>query len=160
MLIRPYTRDDEAELTELTIAAFGPFFEDSFRPLMGEAIFANQHAAWREAYRSEIPALHDPEHHKHIAIAEADNAITGFVAWNIDPARKNAQISHLAVAIDHRRDHLGTALCEHAFAHMRSLDTEVVTIGTGGDDFHAPARSLYESLGCTKLPVAVYYRQL
>jgi len=80
MHIRPYTRDDETELIKLTIATFGPFFEDSFRPLMGEAIFANQQAAWREDYRNEVPTLDDPEHHKHIAIAEIDDTIAGFVA--------------------------------------------------------------------------------
>ena len=32
---------------------------------------------------------------------------------------------------------------------MTEKDVEVVTIGTGGtDSFHAPARALYESLGC------------
>jgi len=36
----------------------------------------------------------------------------------------------------------------------------VVTIVTGGDPFHAPARALYESLGCIALPDTVYYRRL
>jgi hypothetical protein len=47
-----------------------------------------------------------------------------------------------------------------AFGAMRDLGAEVAVIGTGGDAFHAPARALYESLGCTMLPAAVYYRQL
>jgi hypothetical protein len=32
----------------------------------------------------------------------------------------------------------------------------MVTIGTGGDDFHAPARALYESLGFTAFPNIIY----
>jgi hypothetical protein len=36
----------------------------------------------------------------------------------------------------------------------------VAEIGAGGDPFHAPARALYEKLGCTALPVAFYYRRL
>jgi hypothetical protein len=43
---------------------------------------------------------------------------------------------------------------------MRREGAKMVEIGTGGDPFHATARSLYESLGCTKLPVAVYFREL
>jgi hypothetical protein len=43
---------------------------------------------------------------------------------------------------------------------MRAEHAEYVEIGTGGDDFHAPARAFYESLGCVKLPVAVYFREL
>jgi len=51
-------------------------------------------------------------------------------------------------------------LYECAFGEMRALGAEVVEIGTGADPFHAPARALYERLGCTQLPIAVYYKQL
>ncbi|HEU4422487.1 MAG TPA: GNAT family N-acetyltransferase, partial [Pilimelia sp.] len=95
-----------------------------------------------------------------VAVAEADDAIAGYVAWSVDPARRNGTVTHLAVSAAHRRHHAGTALCEHAFGQMRALGAEVVEIGTGGDPFHAPARALYERLGCTPVPVAFYYRQL
>lgn len=78
----------------------------------------------------------------------------------LDRTRRNGTVVILAVAAEHRRDHLGTALCEHAFGEMRKLGAQVVEIGTGGDAFHAPARALYESLGCVRLPTAAYYRQL
>ncbi|MEW1680292.1 GNAT family N-acetyltransferase [Streptomyces sp. NPDC093594] len=160
MLIRAFTPHDLARLTELTIQTFRPFYEDSFRPLVGEAVFANQHGDWRDDYRKQVPELHAPERHMYVDVAEGDDGIAGYVAWSVDPARRNGTVSHLAVAAEHRRDHVGTALCEHAFARMRSLGAEVVEIGTGGDPFHAPARALYERLGCTALPVAVYYREL
>jgi len=75
-------------------------------------------------------------------------------------ARWWARSSHLAVAANQRRNHVGTALYECAFGEMRALGAEVVEIGTGADPFHAPARALYERLGCTQLPIAVYYKQL
>jgi ribosomal protein S18 acetylase RimI-like enzyme len=160
MLIRSFRPQDTARLIALTIETFGPFYEDQFRPLVGDRIFANQHGGWREDYRREVPALHDPEQHRRVAVAEADDDVAGFVAWSVDPARRNGEITHVAVAAGHRRRHIGVALCEHAFGEMRALGAEVVQIGTGGDPFHAPARALYESLGCTMLPVAVYYRRL
>ncbi|MEV7015693.1 GNAT family N-acetyltransferase [Streptomyces sp. NPDC093991] len=164
MRIRAYTPQDLASLTDLTIETFRPFHEDSFRPLVGEAVFTNQHGDWRDDYRREVPRLHAPERHLYVAVAEADDGdgdgIAGYVAWSVDPDRRNGAVSHLAVAARHRRHQVGTALCEHAFAHMRSLGAEVVEIGTGGDPFHAPARALYERLGCTALPTAVYYREL
>jgi hypothetical protein len=43
---------------------------------------------------------------------------------------------------------------------MRELGAEMVEIRTGGDEFHAPARALYESLGCLQYPTAAYYREL
>lgn len=160
MLIRSYVQADLARLTELTIETFRPFYEDSFRPLVGETIFANQHGNWRDDYRKQVAELHDPAQHKYVAVAGADGEITGYVAWIIDPVRRNGSITILAVAADHRRGNVGTALCEHAFGAMRQEGAEEVEIGTGGDDFHAPARALYESLGCVQLPVAVYYRKL
>lgn len=54
----------------------------------------------------------------------------------------------------------GRQLCEHAMASMKGLGARIVEIGTGGDPFHAPARRLYESLGCAQIPVAVYFKEL
>lgn len=160
MRIRSFVPQDLARLTELTIETFGPYYEDHFRPLVGEVVFANQHGAWREDYHVLVAGLHEPEQHKHVAVAEIDDLTIGYVGWSVDPARKNGTITIVAVADGHRRHHAGTALCEHAFEAMRRAGAEVVEIGTGGDPFHAPARALYDKLGCTPLPVTVYYRQL
>jgi ribosomal protein S18 acetylase RimI-like enzyme len=160
MLIRSFLQPDLPRLIELTIETFRPYYEESFRRVVGETVFANLHGNWRDDYRAQVPELHDPSRHRWVAVAQIDDVIAGYVAWNVDPARKNATITILAVSREHRRHQAGTALCEHAFAHMRTLGAEVVEIGTGGDAFHAPARALYESLGCTMFPVAYYYREL
>lgn len=162
MNIRPYQARDLDALIELTIATFGPYYEDHFRPLVGETIFHHQHGQWADDYRAEVPALHDPAADKHVAVAEtSDGTIVGYVAWTVDPVRRHGDVNIVAVAADYRREHLGTALCERAFADMKEKDVEVVTIGTGGtDSFHAPARALYESLGCVPVHVAYYFKQL
>jgi len=160
MLIRTFEHHDLARLTELAIEVFGPFYEDSFRPVVGEAIFARQHGQWREDYHTLLAAVHAPEHNKYAAVAEIDGVIAGFVGWEIDPSREHGCIRILAVDAHHRRDRLGTKLCEHAFSHMRTHGTVYVEISTGGDHFHAPARALYESLGCIKWPIAGYLREL
>ncbi|MBW1599814.1 GNAT family N-acetyltransferase [Streptomyces sp. JJ38] len=160
MLIRAFVPQDLARLTELTINVFRPFYEDCFRPLVGEEVFARQHGDWRGDYHRQVAELHAPEQHAHVAVAEVAGRVAGYVAWRVDPARRNGELTHLAVAAEHRGRRLGTALCEHAFARLRALGAEVVEIGTGGDPFHAPARALYESLGCTPFPVTVYYRRL
>lgn len=162
MNIRSYHPGDLKALTELTIATFGPFYEKHFRPLAGEVIFHHQHGRWADDYRAQVPTLHDPSAHKHVAVAEtSDGVVAGYVAWRVDPARRHGDIVILAVAPAHRREHLGTALCEYAFGDMTRKGVEVVTIGTGGtDSFHAPARALYESMGCVPVHVAVYFRQL
>ncbi|MEU1217187.1 GNAT family N-acetyltransferase [Streptomyces sp. NPDC005791] len=160
MLIRAFTQQDLAPLTELTIDTFRPFYEDSFRPLMGEAVFAVQHGNWRNDYRKQVAEFHAPERHTYVAVAEADGTIVGYVAWSVAPVHRKGEITILAVSAQHRRHHVGRALCEYAFEEMRALGAGVVEIGTGGDQFHAPARALYEALGCTPLPLTVYFRQL
>jgi ribosomal protein S18 acetylase RimI-like enzyme len=162
MNIRSCHRDDLNALLDLTIATFGPFYEKHFRPWAGEAIFQHQHGRWADDYRAQVPALHDPAAGKHVAVAEtSDGTIAGYVAWTVDLARRHGDVKILAVAQAHRREHIGTALCDHAFSDMKEKNVEVVTIGTGGTDaFHAPARALYESLGCMPWHVAVYFRRL
>ncbi|WP_327670732.1 MULTISPECIES: GNAT family N-acetyltransferase [unclassified Streptomyces] len=160
MRIRAFAHDDVAPLTDLTIETFRPFFEEVFRPLMGEVIFAVQHGNWRDDYRRQVAELHAPERHSYVAVADVAGVIAGYVAWAVDPDRRHGEVVILAVSSEHRRHAVGTALCEHAFEQMRLRGAEIVEIGTGGDPFHAPARALYEQLGCTQNPVAVYFRQL
>jgi hypothetical protein len=80
--IRPYHQRDLNALIELTIETFGPFFENHFRPLAGEAIFQHQHGQWADDYRAQVPALHDPAAGKHVAVAEtSDGAVVGSGAY-------------------------------------------------------------------------------
>jgi hypothetical protein len=55
---------------------------------------------------------------------------------------------------------VASTLCAHVFDDLRRHGIEVVSLGTGGDEFHAPARAFYDSLGMTPLPVVVYYKTL
>jgi ribosomal protein S18 acetylase RimI-like enzyme len=160
MLIRTFTEADLTAVIALAVDVFGPFHEESFRPSVGEVVFANQDAAWRDDYARQIPGLHAPDADRQIVVADAGGAIAGFVAWTVSKAKRHGELTHVAVAAAHRGAGLATALCEHAFGQLRESGAEVVTIGTGGDDFHAPARRLYESLGCTPFPVVTYYRVL
>ncbi|MDA3645071.1 GNAT family N-acetyltransferase [Saccharopolyspora indica] len=156
MDIRPLDPADPPALLDLAVTAFGPFFEDSFRPHVGETVFANRHGDWREDYRRHLAGLHDPDGGKFAAVARADGQVAGFVGWVLQATERHGEIDILAVSPAHRRLGIGAALAEHAMAHLRAAGVEVISIGTGGDDFHAPARALYESLGFTPFPNVSY----
>lgn len=160
MHMRAFEPGDLDRLIQLTIDTFGPFYEDSFRRLMGHRIFEHQHGAWADDYRRTVPELHAPESNKFVVLAEGGDVILGYVAWAVDPARRHGEVDVLAVSANNRGKHIGRELCEFAFAEMRTAGVEVVEIGTGGDDFHAPARALYESLGMHGFPATVYFREL
>ena len=160
MRIRPFHPDDLDGLVDLTIDTFGPFYEQSFRPAVGEVVFRHQHGDWREDYRAEVPGFHAPQENRWVAVAEDDDGLAGYVGWSADPERGRGQVTIVAVRPGRRRSGLGTALCEHAFADLRARGVGIVAIGTGGDAFHAPARALYERLGCTPFPGVYYFREL
>jgi ribosomal protein S18 acetylase RimI-like enzyme len=160
MEIRPFQPDDLPHLIALTIETFGPFYEDSFRSQLGDVVFSHQHGSWREDYRSQVPALHDPDNGRVVAVADSGGSIVGYVAWKVDTARKHGEIDIVAVSADNRRHRTGTSLCEHALANMKAAGVEVVALGTGGDRFHAPARALYEKLGFTSFPGTYYFKAI
>lgn len=160
MDLRPYQPRDLDRLIELTIETFGPFYEQSFRSIVGELVFSNTHGNWREDYHQQVSNLHGPDRGQYVVVAEDAGAIAGYVAWNLNPVRRRGEIDILAVASTHRRLGLGKTLCEHAFADLKGRGVEVVEIGTGGDGFHAAARALYESLGCTPFPAVRYYKEI
>lgn len=161
MQIRPFQSSDMPVLVDLTIEVFGPFFEQSFRSMVPTDVFVHQHGQWADDYRESVPKLHDPNAHKHVVVADAPvREIAGYVAWAIDPERRHGHIDTVAVRQSARGNGVGRAVCEHAMDAMREHSVEVVELGTGGDDFHAPARALYESLGFHLVPVAVYMRSL
>jgi ribosomal protein S18 acetylase RimI-like enzyme len=161
MHIRPFQPSDLPALIDLTIEVFGPFYEQSFRSMVPPEVFSHQHGHWADDYREAVPKLHDPGAHKHVVVAETDTGeIAGYIGWVIDPERRHGEIDTVAVREAARRNGIGSALCEHVMSVMREQGVEVVGLGTGGDDFHAPARALYESLGFHLVPVAVYLRGL
>ncbi|EHR62991.1 GNAT family N-acetyltransferase [Saccharomonospora cyanea] len=156
MDIRPLTPPDLPVLLDLTIDTFEPFHEDSFRPLVGEVVFTNRHGSWREDYRRHLAGLHDPGNGRYAAIAEDSGKILGFVGWILQPTERHGEIDLLAVAVGSRRHGIGRALAEHAIARLKTGGAEVVSVNTGGDAFHAPARALYEELGFTPFPNVNY----
>ncbi|MFC6091514.1 GNAT family N-acetyltransferase [Saccharothrix lopnurensis] len=160
MDIRPLRTEDLPAVLDLTIDVFRPFYEDSFRPVVGDPVFMNRHGDWKEDYRRHLSAVHDPEHGRFAAVARVDEQVAGYIGWITQDAERHGEVDILAVAARHRRLGVGQALVEHAVTHMRAAGMAVVSIGTGGDDFHSPARALYESLGFTPFPNVNYTKAL
>jgi ribosomal protein S18 acetylase RimI-like enzyme len=104
--------------------------------------------------------LHEPATRRWIAVAEADGAIAGLVAWNIAGRRDHGRIYRLAVSQPYRRGQVGRQLCLQALEVMKADGVEVVELGTGEDTVHTAARALYESLGFTKVPIAGYIKRI
>lgn len=160
MRFRSSTSRDFSSLLDLTLRVFEPFYEESFRPLLGETVYAVQHGSWRNDYRQELRSLLEPAPGKGLIVAEDDGIPLGYIAWHTDAVRGHGEITLLAVDPEYRGRGIARTLCDQAMDQMRQSGARIVEVSTGGDGFHAPARALYEELGCTSIPVAVYFKEL
>lgn len=155
MDIRDAQRHDLPALVDLTIETFRPFFEHHLPARLDPTVLAHDHGRWADDYRQEVPALVDPEHGRFVTLAEDDGRILGYVGWNVTDGH-SGRLQMVAVHPDKQRLGVGSSLCRTVLARLRGQGVAVVHVGTGGDEFHAPARGLYESLGFAAYPVVDY----
>lgn len=155
MKIRDAQHADLPSLVTLTIEAFRPLFEHHLPAQLDPTVVAHDHGRWADDYRQEVPDLLDPEHGRFVTLAEDDGRIVGYVGWHVTRG-DSGRLQMVAVHPDARGRGVGAALCRSAVNRLRERGVAVVHVGTGGDDFHAPARRLYESLGFTAYPVVDY----
>ncbi|SDR03654.1 Acetyltransferase (GNAT) family protein [Curtobacterium sp. UNCCL20] len=158
MHIRDCTPLDLPALTELTIETFRPLLAGSLVRLRPEAT-AHDHGHWEDDYRHEVPSLLAPGEGRFITLAEEDGKPLGYVGWNTT-GTSSGRLEMVAVRPDARRRGVARALCSTVLSRLEQLGVTVVHIGTGGDEFHAPARALYESLGFVPYPTVDYARAL
>jgi predicted N-acetyltransferase YhbS len=160
LTIRPFAPDDLPHIDEIRRLAFEPVFA-SFRAIVGPAI-AEVAFATAEAEQSEhLTKLCDPESPEMVFVAERDGVIVGFVSVSLNFEQKIGEIGLNAVHPDHAGQGIGTGLNEFALQEMRKAGMLVATVGTGGDDSHAPARRAYEKVGFgPAIPSLWMYRTL
>ena len=61
---------------------------------------------------------------------------------------------------EHQNKGLGTELNKFALRKFKECGMKLASLGTGGDEGHAPARRSYEKAGYTALPLVRYYKKL
>lgn len=94
-------------------------------------------------------------------MAQSGDEIVGFVSVRLDGERQVGEIGLNAVDPARAGEGIGTAMYEHAVAHMRQAGMKVATVGTGGDPSHAPARRAYRKAGFDiEVPSMWMYRKI
>lgn len=124
-----------------------------------DEVTAHDHGHWEDDYRHEVSSLLAPDEGRFITLVEEDGQPLGYVGWNTT-GTSSGGLEMVAVHPDARRRGVARALCSAALTRLEELGVTVVHIGTGGDEFHAPARALYKSLGFIPYPTADYARTL
>lgn len=160
LTIRAFEPDDLPHLDEIRRLAFEPVFA-SFRKIVGPAI-AEIAFATAEAEQSEhLKKLCDADSPEQVFVAVLGDVRIGFISVSLNHEQKVGEIGLNAVHSDHAGRGVGTALNEFALEEMRKAGMRVATVGTGGDESHAPARRAYEKAGFgPAIPSLWMYRTL
>jgi GNAT superfamily N-acetyltransferase len=151
-------RDIEA-LVELSLLAWEPVF-DSFRQVMGPAIFPLAYPDWREQQRQTVETYCKAREDRVLLIAEADGRAIGFLTYELNHKNQEGEVTLLAVHPDYQNQGAGTKLNLLALEQMKEHGMKLAAVATGGDPGHAPARRSYEKAGYTALPLVRYYKDL
>jgi ribosomal protein S18 acetylase RimI-like enzyme len=159
-LIRPFAPQDLQRLHEIRTAAYTPVFK-SFRDIVGPKIAAvalPNEEVQQGAFLDELckaDAKHD------VFVVEDAGEIVGFCSVAYDLDLKLGEIDLNAVHPDAQGKGLGVLMYEHALALMRERGMRAATVGTGGDESHAPARAAYQKAGFgPAIPNVYLYRML
>jgi GNAT superfamily N-acetyltransferase len=159
LLIRPFDQADRLRLQEILEAAFAPVFA-SFRNIVGEEIAAIAFAAAEKEQAELLDKLCAPESGRELYVAERHGEIAGFCAVSFDRETMIGEIDLNAVHPDHQGEGLGERIYAFALERMKETGMKIATVGTGGDEAHAPARRAYEKAGFTAAIPSVYYYKL
>jgi ribosomal protein S18 acetylase RimI-like enzyme len=129
--------------------------------VLGDAIFARLHRPdWRVVQAESVRASCTSAG-RDVLVAVVDGLAVGFAAVALDAFHEGMGVVDM-IAVDpaYQRRGIARQLMARCAEHMRARGMDIAAVETGGDEGHAPARALYESLGYTPLPVVRYLKPL
>jgi len=142
---------------KIAIDAWTPIREE-FRRLLGDEIYASQFTDWQtkkaESVKGQLLSGKG-----YVALSE--DKVLGFISYMIHKDTNTGEILANAVSLDARGIGVGTMMYNFVTDKMKSEGVKFVTVHTGLDDAHAPARRAYEKAGFSlSLPSVQYYKKL
>ena len=156
MKIRMSTEKDIAAIVELGLAAWAPVFA-SFKELMGCNGFSVIFPDWKKSQQEAIEKACRDTEKLDTYVAEVDEKVVGFTSITMDQEKKAGEIYFLAVHPNAQNLGIGTALNAYVIQKMKDAGMKVVSVSTGGDISHAPARHCYEKSGFNRSITSVNY---
>lgn len=154
IIIRPSTAADAAAVAEIAREAWRPIFE-GYREQMGEHIFDLFYP--EDPLEKKQREVAEAAKGTHCFVAEYEGKVVGFATYMIDGAV--GTLANNAVAL--RGHGIAGLLHTRIFEEMKAMGCKAVTVRTGLDAAHAPARRAYEKDGFTNsLPSIQYYKML
>jgi len=154
MICKP-TEQDILDACDIAIEAWTPIRE-VFRKEMGDELYEGFFTGWQESKREAVAAeLRSDRGY----VTKLGDKVVGFISYTI--SGQHAVVGTNAVSSACRGMGIGGMQYAYIFARMKEEGAVYVSVHTGGDDGHAPARRAYEKAGFeTFLPTRTYYKKL
>ncbi len=157
--IRAYNDHDLDVIIQLSLLAWELVFR-SFELILGPQIYPTLYPDWRKSQKEGVETVCRNKDKFKTLVAERDDRVVGFVAYELNQENKRGEVVLLAVHPDYQNDGIGTELNVRALEEMKAAGMELAVVETGGDESHAPARRSYEKAGYTGLPLVRYFKDL
>ncbi len=154
--IREFREPELTRVQDIAAAAWAPVF-DSFRELVGETIFDKAFPEWEAEQRRLVGEACQGENSLPAWVALDGGEIAGFITVEVDRERGIGEISFNAVHPDCQYRGIGTQMYRFAIDWLKEQGVKVISVGTGADPSHAPARRAYEKAGFTRVIPSVRY---
>ena len=152
IITRPDAADIEAA-AQIAGEAWTPVFE-CFRAQLGDELFEGCIGPdWKERKRE---AVRREMAREESWVTKLDGKVVAFISYRVNG--KYGEILGNAVDPAYQGRGLGTAQYRFVFERMREAGAEYVSVTTGGDDGHAPARRAYEAVGFKAFTPSRTYR--
>ena len=158
--IREYRPEDLEAVLDIAVAAWQPVYA-SRQEALGDELFALFHSEWQADKRRAVREACEGAQSAMMCIAEVDGRVAGFASYYATTERRAGEIGNNAVHPDFQGQGIGTRMYYSVCDHLRALGMRCVTVETGGEESHAPARRAYAKAGFeAEFPMVRYYRKL
>ncbi|WP_375203920.1 GNAT family N-acetyltransferase [Hyphococcus sp.] len=102
-----------------------------------------------------------PDSDREVYVIERRGQVAGFCTLSLNRETLIGEIDLNAVDPDCQGEGLGEKLYAFALRRMKEAGMKVATVGTGGDEAHAPARRAYEKAGfAAAIPSLYLYKSI
>ena len=151
--IVPFSDEYASAVEALVIEAWTPIRE-SYRRELGDELYLMAFGNWKREKVDKVLFLMR-EGHGYVALV--DGEVAGFIHYSVGGDGISAEVGNNAVSSRFRGRGIAQRMYSFIEEKMREEGVQYVTVVTGLDEGHAPARRAYEKAGFDKGLESVRY---
>ena len=154
-MIRLFQPSDLETIVQIAKKAWKPIFE-GFRQQLGDELYSIIYENRLSDKRYQLTEF-TAKFPRQCYVCERNGKIVGFITFGLNNETKTGFLSNNAADPDSGEKGVGQEMYAAVFERMRQEGMIAVTVSTGLDEGHAPARRAYERAGFEKNLKSIRY---